>query len=120
LFSRFSKINAIAALVVTVAAIAPVVSHAVDAPQIKVSYSISNLNSPQGAAILYKRLSYAAKEVCPNLAFESRTFLTQAVQDCRAHAIEGAVLSINSPQLTAVFEQQSEHKASIVQVSQVR
>ena len=121
MFSRFTKMNAIASLVVAVAAFASVASQANDAPQIKVSYAKVNLSSPQGAALLYKRLTYAAKEVCPDPAFESRTFLNeQATQDCRTHAVEGAVISINSPQLTAVFEQQTEQKASVVRVSQAR
>jgi UrcA family protein len=120
-FSRFAKMNAIASLVVAVAAFVPVVSQADDAPQIKVSYAKVDLSSPQGAALLYKQLAHAAKEVCPDPAFESRSFLIeQDMRKCRTRAIEGAVRSINSPQLTAIFEQQTEQKASVVRVSQAR
>lgn len=121
MFSRFAKMNAIVSLVVVAAAFAPAVTLADNAaPQAKVSYTNLNLKSPQDAAILYRKLVRASAMVCPDPSFESTRFLSQKAMECRAQALEGAVRNVNSPQLTALFVQQTGHEPAVVRVSQVR
>jgi UrcA family protein len=66
-----------------------------------VSYSDLNLNSPNGAKVLYGRLQNAAHKVC--LPFESRDIERKIIwQKCFDQAIDEAVTQINKPTLTAL------------------
>jgi UrcA family protein len=69
---------------------------------LSVGYSDLDLNSVQGEAVLYKRLSVAARAVCHDFDLTRQTILSQlnlprlhAV--CMRQAIDGAVAKINQP-----------------------
>jgi len=70
-------------------------------PKITVRYSTANLNTDEGARVLYRRLVNAAEAVCPATTVD-RPFLTEAVRRCREQALARAVLSIDNPRLAAL------------------
>src|SRR5690242_18162139 len=66
-----------------------------------VSYRDLNLNTIEGATILYQRIRGAASAVCGGDAGR-RLEEWQAYNGCFKHAIAQAVVKVNSPMLTAV------------------
>ncbi len=71
------------------------------AVQTKVSYGDLDLQSPAGAAALYRRISSAARRVCD--AGDSRDLRAQqAARRCRETAVATAVATIDSPQLAVL------------------
>ncbi len=71
-----------------------------DAPSLVVHYSSDALATDSGARALYHRIARAAEEVCP--AADSH-LIPEAVRECRAHAIAGAVDKIHNQRLAAVY-----------------
>ena len=71
-----------------------------DVPTITVKYDPAILESDTGARQLYSRLARAAVEVCPS--YEPH-LVSRQVQECREHAIEGAVAKVHNPRLAAVY-----------------
>jgi UrcA family protein len=68
----------------------------------RVSFKDLNLNSPEGAAVLYGRIKKAAYEVCG----QGNTYnLSQfhAVEHCVSDAVSRAVAQVNSPMLTNLY-----------------
>jgi UrcA family protein len=72
-----------------------------EVPKVVVSYSDLDLSTPEGARVLYQRISVAARQVCPfqDAVEPSRMAKYHA---CREAAIERAVNSVNNAQLAAV------------------
>jgi UrcA family protein len=72
-----------------------------EVPKIVVSYSDLDLSTTAGARTLYRRISFAAQQVCP---FQDEVELSRRAKNhaCREEAIERAVRSVNSAQLAAV------------------
>jgi UrcA family protein len=71
-----------------------------DALSVKVQFSDLDLTHPQGIAVLYGRISYAAKTVCA--PFEGRDLRSfAAAQRCHRDAISAAVARVDRPALTA-------------------
>jgi UrcA family protein len=68
-----------------------------------VTYSGLDLNSEQGAKVLYGLLRDAAKEVCRPLESRELT-LMRAWKSCVANSLASAVAEINKPTLTALYE----------------
>lgn len=66
-----------------------------------VRYDDLNLASEQGALALYRRLSDAARRVCP---LENSHDLGEFMRSraCRSEALARAVRAVNNPQLAAV------------------
>jgi UrcA family protein len=62
-----------------------------------------NLSTPEGAAVLYGRITRAANEVCGTW---DRFNLSQshAIKICFNEAVSRAVTQINSPMLTSLYE----------------
>jgi UrcA family protein len=72
-----------------------------DVPKVVVSYSDLDLSTTEGARVLYKRISFAAQQVCPYQ--DDKALARVAVNHaCREAAIERAVNSVHSAQLAAV------------------
>jgi UrcA family protein len=69
-----------------------------------VSYGDLNLESPQGASVLYARLRQAAREVCSPLDNRGLSFQT-TWQSCVNHALTSAVTQINKPNVSALHNQ---------------
>ena len=73
-----------------------------DAPQQTVSFADLNLNQPAGVAVLYKRVTSAARVVCEPV--NGRDLASyQRHRDCVAESIAQAVQNIGNPALTAYY-----------------
>jgi UrcA family protein len=72
-----------------------------EVPQVVVSYSDLDLSTTEGAQTLYKRISFAAQQVCP---YQDEKALARVAisHACREAAIDRAVNSVHNAQLAAV------------------
>jgi|KBSMisStandDraft_5_1062788.scaffolds.fasta_scaffold1087212_1 UrcA family protein len=75
-----------------------------DVPRVVVPYGDLDLSSGEGVRELYKRISAAAREVCP---YPNARELGQSMvnRSCRNAAISRAVSEVRSPQLVALRAQ---------------
>ena len=78
-------------------------AHADDAPQIHVKYGDLNVNDAAGAAVLYRRIRFAATQVCERPGMLDLAKL-QLVEACVARAVAAAVAAVDKPALTAVYQ----------------
>jgi UrcA family protein len=78
------------------------VAQAGEAPRAKiVHFNDLDLNTPEGARVLYGRIQAAARDVCaPPMTGNLATAAEE--QGCRARAIDLAVRAVNAAQLTAL------------------
>jgi UrcA family protein len=75
-----------------------------DVLRTKVSYGDLDLNSQQGAKVLYARLRFAARQVC--IPLESIELDRQhAWHECVDNALNSAVASVNKASVTALHNQ---------------
>ena len=78
----------------------PAVADSLDPPRMSVRYGDLNVDSPEGAAVLYVRIQNAARNVC--LQFGGRGLDTYAQREACIHkAILGAFAKANVPALYA-------------------
>jgi UrcA family protein len=71
---------------------------------INVFYPDLNLTKSQDARVLFMRLENAAKDICGD-AFETPYLSERAnVEQCQKNAIANAVVKIDQPRLTAVYD----------------
>jgi len=70
----------------------------VDAPSVKVRYDDLNLATSAGVNVLYRRISAAARQVCPDI-YSRDPHVALAAQHCQAAAVAKAVTEVNSPSL---------------------
>lgn len=73
-----------------------------DAPTLTVKYDPASLATANGAHVLYARIANAAELVCPE--YGNPHLVSYRVQQCRKHAIESAVMSIDNPRLVAIYQ----------------
>jgi UrcA family protein len=76
-----------------------------DPPRKVVKVSDLNLNTSEGAAVLYKRIASAAKDVCD--VFDDSIFPhyhDAQVNACIDEAITRAVIQVNRPMLTNLYK----------------
>jgi UrcA family protein len=73
-----------------------------------VAYGDLNLDSAGGAKALYHRIKAAAREVCSPLDGKDLT-LRAAWQSCYDHAIDAAVVKVNSREFAIVRAQSTGH-----------
>ena len=66
-----------------------------EAPAVSIKYNPDTLGTEAGARALYRRIVFAAAEVCPNSP--GQPFVAGVVRQCRDQAIARAVLRINNP-----------------------
>ena len=71
-----------------------------------VSFGDLNLQEEAGASLLLRRLTLAAKYVCSDASTNDAeiTGRSLAVQQCRQTALEKAVVDVNHPVVTAMYE----------------
>jgi UrcA family protein len=74
-----------------------------------VLYGDLNIESDQGAKVLYARLRSAAKDVCQPL--EGRNLLGNHWQRCFDHAMDSAVAQVNTARVTALHNRTFNHAA---------
>lgn len=79
-----------------------------DIPRLAVSYSDLDLSSEKDVMTLYKRISRAAEEVCPEPSRHSMR-ITEISRKCVAAAISRAVHEVNSPQLARLEAVRNKH-----------
>lgn len=89
-----------------------------------VRFADLNLQSRDGAAAVYKRLSRAADSLC-GLSWHIRSLATTAqmsadVRQCKADAIGKAVNQIHAPMLTAFYLEKTQGKKRPVKLVQGR
>jgi len=99
---RIAFVVLAAAPITMLASVAPAHESA-DAPaHMAVSYADLNLNSDAGIAVLYKRLKYAARQVCGD---GDTTSLARGrdTTHCINNAMSEAVARVNSPMLTSLY-----------------
>jgi UrcA family protein len=74
------------------------------APQARtVRYADLNLNTPAGAAVLYKRIKNAAEQVCGD-GNARQLAEAMAAKACLARAVQAGVHAVNNVQLTRVYD----------------
>jgi UrcA family protein len=90
-----------------------------NAPTRTVHYSDLNLNTPAGAAILYKRIRTAAEQLCGDV--NSRRLDEAAVaKACVDHAVYGSVQSVNNVKLTNEYNAHSGGAQKSINVAALR
>ena len=72
-----------------------------DAPSVIVKYSDTSLATNGGVNELYRRITVAARQVCPAASIRDLAARQQAAQ-CREQAIARAISQIGNPQLAAL------------------
>lgn len=77
-------------------------------PSVTVRYADLNLSTEAGARALYRRITFAAKQVCPADDIRNLSTLDKA-RACQQAAIEHAVRLIDNPQFAAVHAAAMRH-----------
>jgi UrcA family protein len=72
-----------------------------DVPTKTVRFTDLNIQTPEGAKVLYNRIRVAAREVC-EISVGSDPILIGATRGCIDTAIDNAVKKVNAPYLTAL------------------
>jgi UrcA family protein len=106
---------ALAAAVATFLAPAPVRAADLDETEsVVVHFGDLDVNTPNGAHLLYMRLRNAAKTVCGN-EFEAIDLKERGnILDCQRDAIQQAVEYVDRPQLTALYDRRYPQDHAIV------
>ncbi len=87
-------------------------------PHKVVSFHDLNVNSPEGAAVLYQRIKMAAYEVCGN---PDRFDLSELkLQICVKDAVSRAIAQVNNPVLTNLYEGKTGKTPAKVTLAQAR
>jgi UrcA family protein len=100
---RNFTLAAVAAVCLAAVTVGARANEAVDtAPALTVHYADLNLNTRAGAAVLYKRIRLAAKQVCGDVGVQP---LVQAApaKACVKRAVFESVHAVNKPLLTSEF-----------------
>ncbi len=77
-----------------------------DAPTRVVRYSTEALSNNDGLQDLYRRIQFAAKQVCPD-SYSKDLHASQLVKACREQAVANAIHQINNSQLAALHASSS-------------
>jgi UrcA family protein len=72
-----------------------------DAPSVIVKYSETSLETSGGVNELYRRITVAARQVCPAASIRDLVAQQQVAQ-CREQAIARAISQVGNPQLAAL------------------
>jgi UrcA family protein len=79
-----------------------------DAPTVTVKYSQESLATDDGVSILYRRIRFAATQVCPDGPIRDLEAQHRVAQ-CREHAVAVAIRQIGNSQLAALHAKQSKN-----------
>jgi UrcA family protein len=93
---------------VMVAGAASAASTADDVPTVVVKYSAQSLETDEGVHALYRRITLAAKQVCPEPSIRNLGLSARA-EHCRNQAIAGAIQQIDNPRLAALHAVRFKH-----------
>jgi UrcA family protein len=73
-----------------------------DLPSVVVKYSQETLASKVGVNDLYRRITFAARQVCPDAASIRDLAAQRQVEACRNQAVARAIQQIDNPSLAAL------------------
>jgi UrcA family protein len=73
-----------------------------DVPSIVVKYDAASLATDQGVNDLYRRITFAARKVCPGAAMIDLS-AQRLVDECRNQAVSRAIRQIGNSQLAAMY-----------------
>jgi UrcA family protein len=76
--------------------------------QVRVHYSDLDLEQPEGARRLYRRIKSAAQEVC-HMQLGADLRLLQMQKRCMSNAVSRAVDQVQSAQLRALYSSDTQH-----------
>lgn len=79
-----------------------------DLPSVVVKYSDQSLATDDGVNALYRRITQAAKQVCPEVPIRELGLWSQ-VKECRAQAIARAIGQIGNSRLAALHAVRSKN-----------
>jgi UrcA family protein len=79
-----------------------------DVPSVSVKYSQESLSTNDGVNNLYRRITMAAKEVCPDASIGDLSALHRVAQ-CREEAVARAIRQIDNPRLAALHASHSKN-----------
>jgi UrcA family protein len=80
---------------------APQTPAARDVDQLTVHFGDLNIDQTAGAAVLYRRIQYAAQHVCGEPQLPGSHIVSPYWRKCVAQAVDGAVAAVDRPVLTA-------------------
>ena len=102
--TNYTKQVAMAGIAALCLATAAMGAHAgeLNPPARTVRYADLNLNTPAGAAVLYKRIKYAAEQVCGDVNARQLKE-AMAAKACVAQAVDAGVHAVNNVQLTREY-----------------
>jgi UrcA family protein len=119
-YSQKFAVLAVAALSVAFFAVAAQAGDApLDVGSRAVRYSDLNLSSEAGAKVLYRRIYYAAVQVCGD-AFSRQLDQAAAAKACMDKAIASSVRAVNSAQLTRTANAHGYSVETSISVASVR
>jgi UrcA family protein len=72
-----------------------------DVPHKTVKFNDLDITTPEGAKVLYKRITAAAREVC-DVSIGSDPILRAGAKVCIDQAVDNAVRGVNAPMLTSL------------------
>ena len=103
--TNYTKQIAMATIASICVASAAMGAHAdeLNAPTRTVRYSDLNLDTPAGISVLYKRIRYAAEEVCGDASWRGLAEAA-AAKACVDHAVYVSVHSVNNAKLTSEYQ----------------
>jgi UrcA family protein len=73
-----------------------------DAPRLVVKYDRQSLATDDGVNDLYRRITFAARQVCPDADIRDLA-VQRHVQQCRSHAVAAAIKAIDNSHLAALY-----------------
>jgi UrcA family protein len=79
-----------------------------DVPTVVVQYSAQSLTTDEGIYALYRRITVAAKQVCPDAATRSLG-IQMKVEQCRNQAIARAIAQIDNSRLAGLHAVRSKN-----------
>jgi UrcA family protein len=79
-----------------------------DAPSVTVKYSEESLATDRGVSDVYRRITFAAKQVCPDDSIRGLP-AQQRVAQCREQAVATAIRQIGNSQLAALHANHSKN-----------
>jgi UrcA family protein len=103
-------IAAVTGLMVLGAAAAPASAGQYLGPDVAVHYADLDITTAAGAEALYERIQQAAVSVCPPADSRSLARYMTVIR-CRNEVVAGAVSSVSSPQVTAIYAARARHGA---------
>jgi UrcA family protein len=103
--TNYTKQIAMASVAAICVASATMAVHAdeLNAPTRTVRYADLNLDTPAGISVLYKRIRYAAEEVCGDAKWRGLAEAA-AAKACVDHAVYVSVHSLNNVKLTNEYQ----------------